>query len=460
MGGGLLTGVRIVESDLLAWSIFVTAVLFVALAAAAEVAFAAVDRQAIRRQHEQGNRRAARIEQLLQNPALFWLTVMTVKTAGLLVAGVALARATGVSLSTGWLTMVTIAVWLMLAATQVMARAFVLRQGDRVALAFAPFLRGVALLLTPITHLLYRLGIRIGVAGPGNGADESIFLNEAGLRLLMQVGDEGSTIQESEKEMIAGILEMDETVAREVMVPRIDMVTLDADASLQEALDVIIAAGHSRIPVYEHEIDTIVGLLYAKDLLQWFRRGRSDETIRSLLRPVYFVPASKKVDVLLREMKQHRSHLAMVVDEYGGITGLVTIEDIIEEIFGEIRDEYDGDEAIPVTPLGDGAYLLNSRLDVYSLAKLLELELDGDEVAADTLGGLVFARLGHVPQVGEMVEIEAWRFVVLSVDGRRIEQVRAEPIRAPDPAQTPRTGDAAESVGKHPLLNTSSLPNG
>ena len=384
---------------------------------------------------------------------------MVVKTAGLLVAGVAIARVTGTALTTGWLVATTIGLWLLLAAIQVVARGFVIRHGDRAALAFAPFLRGIALLLSPVTHLLYRLGLRIGGDGKEDGADQSIFLNEAGLRLLMQFGDEGSGIQESEREMIAGILEMDQTVAREVMVPRIDMVTLDVDASLKEALDAIIAAGHSRIPVYENEIDTIVGLLYAKDLLQWFRRGHSDETIRNLLRPVYFVPASKKVDVLLREMKQHRSHLAMVVDEYGGIAGLVTIEDIIEEIFGEIRDEYDGDEAIHVTPLSEGAYLLNSRLDVYSLAKLLEMDLDGDEVAADTLGGLILARLARSPG-GRDGRDRAWRFVVLSVDGRRIEQVRAEPLEGPGTPSTPRTGDAAETTGRHPLLNPSSLSNG
>ena len=155
-------------------------------------------------------------------------------------------------------------------------------------------------------------------------------------------------------------------------------------------------------------MDVVVGLLYAKDLLQCFRDNRPNASVRELLRPAYFVPASKKVNDLLREMQQQRIHLAMVVDEYGGIAGLVTIEDIMEEIFGEIQDEYDVGEPEPYLALNDQAFLLNSRLDVYSLAELLEIDLTEED--ADTLGGLIYSRLGHVPAQGETLEIAGLAF--------------------------------------------------
>jgi len=216
------------------------------------------------------------------------------------------------------------------------------------------------------------------------------------------------------------------------MVPRIDMVAIDVELSLEEALDVIMAAGHSRIPVYETHVDHIIGILYAKDLLKCYRDNRADAPIRTLLRPAYFVPVSKKVNTLLKEMQKQRVHIALVVDEYGGTAGLVTIEDIIEEIVGDIQDEYDHEEDVYVQALGADVYSLNSRLDVYSLSKLLDIEVPDED--ADTLGGLIYSRLGHVPEQGEAVEWLNWRFTVLALDGQRIDQVRAELIAKPDAA--------------------------
>jgi Mg2+/Co2+ transporter CorC len=178
--------------------------------------------------------------------------------------------------------------------------------------------------------------------------------------------------------------------------------------------------------VYEDHVDVIAGVLYAKDLLRCFRENRTDVAIRELLRPAYFVPASKKVNQLLREMQVQRIHLAMVVDEYGGIAGLVTIEDIIEEIFGEIQDEYDVDEAMLFQSFGDQSYILNARLDIYTLGKLLAIDLD--EEGTDTLGGLIYSRLGHVPVQGETIPLGDWRLRVLSLEGRRIHQVRADRV--------------------------------
>jgi CBS domain containing-hemolysin-like protein len=254
-------------------------------------------------------------------------------------------------------------------------------------------------------------------------------------------GEDEEPILDSEKQMIASILEMDETVAREVMVPRMDIVALNVETSLRDALAVIIEAGHSRVPVYEENTDRIVGLLYAKDLLKCFQEDRSDIPIRSLLRPAYFVPASKKVNTLLREMQRDRIHIAVVVDEYGGTAGLVTIEDILEEIVGEIQDEYDQEAEIYVQALGPDTYLLNARFDIYSLAKLLDAELPEED--ADTLGGMIYSVLGHVPEQGESVAVGGWRFTVLELEGRRIEQVRAEPVHyAPESGADVSEGEA------------------
>ena len=284
-----------------------------------------------------------------------------------------------------------------------------------------------------------------------------IFLSEDGLRRLMQVDEEASTIQESEKEMIAGILDMDDTVAREVMVPRIDMVTLPVESTLQEALDEIMACGHSRIPVYEDNPDVIVGLLYAKDLLRCFRDNRTDVPIRDLLRPAYFVPASKKVNQLLREMQLQRIHLAMVVDEYGGIAGLVTIEDIMEEIFGEIHDEYDVNEADAVTNRSASTHFFSTaRLDVDSLGKLLDIDLSEED--ADTLGGLIYSRLGHVPVQGETVDLDGWR-LARAVAGRpahRPGACRSHPYRRPTMR---RRAPSCQLVNRKSMLNSPGMAN-
>lgn len=416
--------------DYIAWLVFVGAMLLVSLVAAVEVALTAINRAEIRRRHAEGDNRAALVEGLLADSAQFWLTSMLVKTVGLLAAGVAVGRVFTAAANFGMVVVATLLAWLILAAGQIVGRSLAVGNAEQVALGLAPFARGLVLLLTPATFMLYRAGERLTGDDP-EGPDESLFLSEDGLRRLMQVDEENSTIAESEKQMIAGILDMNTTVAREVMVPRIDMVTLPVESTLHEALDVIMAHGHSRIPVYEDHVDVVIGLLYAKDLLRCFRENLTDVAIRDLLRPAYFVPASKKVNQLLREMQVQRIHLAMAVDEYGGIAGLVTIEDIIEEIFGEIQDEYDVDEETLYQSFGEHAYILNARLDMDTLAKLLDLDLEEED--ADTLGGLIYSRLGHVPVPGETVDLEEWRLRVVSLDGRRINQVRADRI-LPQPA--------------------------
>lgn len=430
------------ESDLVAWIVLAAALFFIGLAAAAEIALSAVNRSEVRKRSEAGDARAAMLNEQLADTARFWLTIMLLKSLGLVAAGLAVGYMLLAHFLVAGMLIGIVVTWLTLAATQIVVRALVLRNPDAVAFALAPFLRPVMQVLSPVTFLLYRAGLRLS-GEDEEELDESIFLSEDGLRLLMQVNEEESEIQESEKQMIASILEMDETVAREVMVPRIDMVTLDVNTPLREALDTIIEAGHSRIPVYEGAVDAIVGVLYAKDLLKCFRDQRMDVQIRELLRPPYFIPASKKVTALLREMQQQRVHLAIVIDEYGGVAGLVTIEDILEEIVGDIQDEYDVAEEAYLQPAGENTYIVNSRLDLDTLSDVLGIDLEEEE--ADTVGGLIYSRLGHVPEQGESLELEGWRFIVLSVDGRRIHQVRIERI----PLASQESDEVEESKSVH-----------
>jgi putative hemolysin len=207
-------------------------------------------------------------------------------------------------------------------------------------------------------------------------------------------------------------------------VPRLDMVALDIETSITESLDLIIKKGHSRIPVYEDHIDHIVGFLYAKDLLRCFREGQNNAPIRQLLRKAYFVPESKKLDELFHDMQIRRVHAAIVVDEYGGTAGLVTIEDLLEEIVGEIQDEYDSEKPIfqQITPT---SYIFNARIEIDEVSDRIgvNLSLDND---VDTLGGFIYNQLGRVPEQGDTVEYASRRFTVLSVTARRIGQIRVE----------------------------------
>ncbi len=430
------------EPDPLSLIVLALALLAVGLAVVMELALTMASRSEIRKRSEGGDRRAAIAERLLREPDQLFVASMLLTTAGLVAAGAALVRMLPAAATTAQVAWAVAAAWIGFAVVQVLGRAVVVRRPLPIALHAAPVMQTFSRLLWPFSIVLRRIGLSAANEEDVENGD-NVFLSEEGLRLLMNVGDEEETILDSEKQMIAGILEMDETVTREVMVPRMDVMAMDIQTSLRQALDTAIDAGHSRIPVFEGNIDHIVGFLYAKDLLSCFRENRDDMPISTLLRPAYFVPASKKVNALLKEMQKRRVHVAMVVDEYGGTAGLVTIEDIIEEIVGEIQDEYDEEEDIFVQALGGDVYLLNARLDLYSLSKLLNLDVPDED--ADTLGGLIYSELGHVPEPGESVEVADWRFIVHTLEGRRIDEVRAEPVT---PVQTPARTEAEPAPAK------------
>jgi putative hemolysin len=246
---------------------------------------------------------------------------------------------------------------------------------------------------------------------------------EEELKTWVEVGQPEGTLEQGERQMIYSIFHFSDTLCREIMVPRIDVFALEGNTTLGEAVQQVIESGHSRVPVYDDVIDNVVGLLYAKDLLRPVLEGKENLKIRDLLRTAYFVPEAKKVDELLREMQALGVHISVVVDEYGGMAGLVTLEDIVEEIVGEIRDEYDQREELLYQQIGENEYLLHGRVDIDDLNEILDTHLTRE--VADTLGGYIYGQIGRIPTEGEQVELEDWTLTVEQVIGRRIRRVRA-----------------------------------
>ena len=299
-------------------------------------------------------------------------------------------------------------------------KTYALEHPDRTALFVAPFVQ--VLVAFPPVRLLTR-GL-IGVSNvvlPGKGRRTGPSVSEDDLLAFADVAVEAGEIESGERALIRSIIDFGDTVAREVMVPRPDMVTIDVDATVHDAMDLAITYGVSRIPACADGIDDVVGVVHAKDLMRAMRDRLARTPVRPLLRPASFVPETKRVSELLKEMQARRTHLAIVVDEYGGTAGLVTLEDLIEELVGEIVDEFDADDPL-LEPLPNGDWRVSARLSLDEVNELLRLDLpEGDW---DTLAGLVFNALGHVPNEGEAVEIGGHRLRAERVDGRRIERVR------------------------------------
>jgi len=252
-------------------------------------------------------------------------------------------------------------------------------------------------------------------------------VTEDAFKTLVDVGQQDGTLEQEESKMIQSIFRLDDTLTREIMVPRIDVQALDINTPLDEAVDLLLSSGFSRVPVYDETIDRILGLLYAKDLLKIWRAGKKYRDIqRNFLRKPYFVPEAKKVDELMAELQKRHVHMAIVVDEYGGVAGVVTLEDIVEEIFGEIQDEYDEEEELPYRELENDNYIFRGRVDIDDFNEIMGSNLPIDE--ADTLGGFIYAYLGHVPVKGEQIRGYGLLLTVELVNDRRIRKVRAERI--------------------------------
>ena len=278
---------------------------------------------------------------------------------------------------------------------------------------------------------------------PGKGLKQGPFVSEQELLGIVEAAAHDEVIEHEERELIESIIEFGDTIAREVMLPRPDMVIIPNDATVSTSLDLAIANGFSRLPVFGAVDDDIIGLAYTKDLIRAEREERGDLSVLDLVRPVRFIPENKPVSRLMREMQAGKFHLAIVADEYGDVAGLITLEDCLEELVGEIVDEYDT-EGAQVEHLENGEVIVDGGMSIDELNDLLEGDLPDDDW--ETVGGLVFSTLEHVPIPGEDVEFEGWHFTVEEVEGRRVRLVRVRPAD-PVPASDDENADADAGVG-------------
>jgi putative hemolysin len=312
-------------------------------------------------------------------------------------------------------------------------RTLVLQRREAWVSATAPLLRVYCILMSPLAMPLIRF--LHGIARLFGREERIPYLTAEQLIAVVEGGEEeGSELEEGEREMIHSIFEFGDTAVREVMVPRIDMVAAPASLGLDEALALATERGKSRIPIYDGTVDQIIGILYVKDLLRYVPRpDRNGIDLRTLVRKPYYVPETKKIDDLLREFQREKIHMAIVVDEYGGTAGIVTLEDVLEEIVGEIHDEHDREERLFV-PLGDGGARADAKISIYDLNERIGANLPEEDY--DTLAGYIFHLIGSVPKGGEVVEDGKFRYTVEKVVGQRIRTVRIERIERDADAET------------------------
>jgi CBS domain containing-hemolysin-like protein len=317
-----------------------------------------------------------------------------------------------------------------------MSKTFGVLHSDRAALAVAPLVWFLGRLLAAPTRALIGLA---NVLLPGRGLKEGPFVSEADLRSMAEVGHEEGSIEREEKELIHSIFEFGDTIAREVMVPRPDIVAIESDKTLRHVQATVLEHGYSRIPVFREDLDDVVGMVFAKDVLKALHQGKHDMPLREIVREAHFVPESKKVADLLREMQRDKFHIALVTDEYGSVSGLVTLEDLLEELVGEITDEYDTEEP-ELEEVSEGVYRVDGKMAIDEVNEILDVELPDEEW--DTVGGLMLGLMGSIPDEGEVVVFNDLEFTAERVNGRRIAKILIERRQAEEaPADT---GGAAE----------------
>ena len=414
-------------------------ILVAAFLAMSETALTRVSRIKVMHMVEEERKGAKRLERLLDDPPRF-LNVILFLLLVVQLGGASLATilADHITHSYGWVLSTFGMTFLIFVFAEAAPKTFAIQHSEAVAIRIAPAVSW--LIRVPGLQGLVRLLVVIAnVVTPGKGFARGPFVTEQEIRTMAQVAADEASIEEDEKEMIHSIFEFGDTVVREVMIPRPDMVGIENVEELPDVLTMMLEHGFSRMPVFaKDEPDNIIGLVYAKDVMRRLHPGKKmngkRETkvkLKDLVRKAMVVPDSKKVSELLREMQTSKTHMAIVADEYGDIAGLVTLEDLLEEIVGEIADEYDRDEP-QVQRLDDHTLRVSGRLQVDELNELLDVELPNTEW--DTVGGLMAGLLGKLPAKGEEVDFQGLRFRAERVQGRRIDKVlvtRADPPVAP-----------------------------
>ena len=435
--------------DTTAWLellIIAIALILAGLAASAETSLTSISRVRLRTLVEQKVPQAIVIERLHRDPNSYLSTILIVNTVAIIVASSA---ATLLALHlyrervAEWLVSLILSL-VVLVACEITPKTLALQRAERVALRMARLvswatwlMRPIVFVLTSLTRLILRmLGGKAQVRGP--------FVTEEELKMLVSVGEEEGVLEEEEREMIHGIFEMGDMSVREVMVPRTDLVAIEVNEPVEKAVDLVTKHGHTRIPVYDGDLDHIVGVLYAKDLLRAVIRGEQ-KSLRDIARKPYFTPESNLVQDVLRDLRKNRVHMAIVVDEYGGTAGAVTIEDILEEIVGPIQDEYDIGEEDEIQFITPNEVVLDGRVSVDDVNELLKLNIAADDY--DTIGGYVLNQLGAMPKVGATLKLGNGELRVEAVQGTRIKKVR---IRSETPFQIPEANLGEPTLSSSP----------
>jgi CBS domain containing-hemolysin-like protein len=402
------------------WALIGAALLVLASAGfgASETALAHVSRLRVEELVKERRRGAVRLSQVVSDPAQRLNVVLLARTVAEMLATTLVAVVCQRQLDAAWEAVVVAGVGMALVHYVVVgvgARTLGRRHADRVGLVSAGFVLWLTRALGPLPRILIGIGSALI---PGKVSREAGFTSEAELRDLVDRAEERQVIEARERDMIHSVFELGETLAREVMVPRTDMVWIEQGKTVRQALSLALRSGFSRIPVIGANEDDVVGVAYLKDLARkaYDAEGQSAERVTELMRPAYFIPESKPVDELLRDMQAKQVHVAIVIDEYGGTAGLVTIEDILEEIVGEIADEYDREEP-RVEQLDDGRVRVNIRLPVDDVEEMFGVTFDLEDV--ETVGGLLAAELGRVPIPGASVTSQGLTFTAEGAKGRR-----------------------------------------
>jgi CBS domain containing-hemolysin-like protein len=437
-------------------TLLVVAICLIPLAgvfAALDAALQRVSKARVEEMRREGVKRADALEEVVQERARHVALLLLLRIACEMVAAVLVTVILYNLWGSGWRTVLSVAgvmTVVLYVLVGVGPRTLGRQHAYGVALATAGVVRLLGRVLGPVATLLILIG---NMLTPGRGFRDGPFSSEVELRELVDMAEERGVVESGERQMIHSVFELGDTIAREVMVPRTDVVWIERTKTVRQALALALRSGFSRIPVMGENVDDVVGVVYLKDLV---RRSQNGPDIRGprvdeLMRTPTFVPESKPVDELLRDMQAQRIHIAIVVDEYGGFAGLVTIEDILEEIVGEIADEHDAFQRPPVEQLPDGSMRVTARLSVQDLAELFSVDLPEDD-DVETVGGLLARALGRVPIEGAQAEVGGLRLVAESTGGRRnridtLRVCRVSEINEDDAAGAPEEPEAPASTG-------------